>query len=85
MKIADMVGNYVAGNYFQSLERPENRKFIQAVKKRYGPERVTTGPMEAAYSGVHLWAQAVRQAGAGKTERARRQQLTNSRPPAGPC
>jgi len=85
MKIADMEGNYVAGNYFQSLDRPENRTFIQAIKQRYGPERVTTGPMETAYSGVYLWSQAVRKAGSDDV-RAIRKALADQRydAPGGP-
>jgi urea transport system substrate-binding protein len=85
MKIADMVGNYVAGNYFQSLDRPENRTFVEAVKERYGPERVTTGPMESAYSGVYLWAQSVLQAGSDDV-RAIRKALAGQRydAPGGP-
>jgi urea ABC transporter urea binding protein len=85
MTIADMVGNYVAGNYFQSLDLPQNRKFVQAIKDRYGPERVTTGPMESAYSGVYLWAQAVRQAGSDDV-RAIRKALAGQRydAPGGP-
>jgi urea transport system substrate-binding protein len=78
MKIADMVGNYVAGNYFQSIDRPENRKFVEAIKAKYGPQRVTTGPMESAYSGVYLWAQAVRQAGSDDV-RAIRKALADQR------
>lgn len=62
LNIKDMVGNYSAWNYFQSLKTPENQKFVDAFKKRYGSKRVTDDPMEAAYFGVNLWAEAVREA-----------------------
>jgi urea transport system substrate-binding protein len=55
----ETLGDYAAWNYFQSLDRPENRVFVEKFRARYGPQRVTADPMEAAYLGVHLWAQAV--------------------------
>lgn len=59
----EMAGNYAAWNYFQSIKSPENTAFVDAFKKKYGIDRVTDDPMEAAYFGVHLWALAVEQAG----------------------
>jgi len=61
----DIAGNYAAWNYFQSIDRAENRLFVDAFRARYGPQRVTSDPMEAAYVGVNLWAQAVEAAGCG--------------------
>lgn len=58
-----LAGDYAAWNYFQSLDTPENRSFVSRFKARYGAERVTDDPMEAAYFGVFLWAQAVEDAG----------------------
>jgi urea transport system substrate-binding protein len=63
MNVADMAGDYAAWNYFQSVEGARNQAFIENIRSRYGPERVVTDPMEAAYIGVHLWAQAVELAG----------------------
>lgn len=59
----DITGDYAAWNYFQSIERAENRRFVQSFRNRYGPQRVTSDPMEAAYLGVNMWAQAVTEAG----------------------
>jgi urea transport system substrate-binding protein len=59
----DIAGDYAAWNYFQCIDRPQNHSFVQRFRERYGPGLATTDPMEAAYFGVHLWAQAVRQAG----------------------
>lgn len=56
------VGHYAAWNYFQSVDTPENNRFVQRYKARHGSEAVTSDPMEAAYAGVKLWAQAVRNA-----------------------
>ena len=59
----DMAGHYAAWCYFQSLERPENLAFVRAFKARYGADRTTSDVMVTAYNSVHLWAQAVREAG----------------------
>jgi len=63
MKVKDMVGDYAAWNYFQSIETPENQRFVAKFKEKYGVDRVTNDPIEAAYFGVYLWAQAVEKAG----------------------
>ncbi|MFP4102013.1 urea ABC transporter substrate-binding protein [Coleofasciculus sp.] len=54
---------YAAWNYFQTVNTPENQEFVKAFKAKYGEDRVTNDPMEAAYIGVYLWKQAVEQAG----------------------
>jgi urea transport system substrate-binding protein len=59
---ADMVGDYAAWNYFQSLDRPENQAFVKAFKARFGADRTTSDVTVASYNGVRLWAQAVREA-----------------------
>jgi urea transport system substrate-binding protein len=59
----DMVGDYAAWNYFQSIDRPENRAFVAAFQEAYGADRTTSDVMVAAYDSVRLWAQAVREAG----------------------
>lgn len=55
-------GHYAAWNYFQTVDSPENKKWVEDFKKEYGAERVTNDPMEAAYIMVYLWKQAVEQA-----------------------
>ena len=57
-----MVGDYAAWNYFQAITSKHNRDFVANFKDKYGNDRVTDDPMEAAYFGVHLWAQAVKDA-----------------------
>ena len=56
-------GHYAAWNYFQTVDNPANKKFVEAFKKKYGQDRVTNDPMEAAYIAVYLWKQAVEKAG----------------------
>ncbi|TAF05772.1 MAG: urea ABC transporter substrate-binding protein [Nostocales cyanobacterium] len=58
-----VVGDYAVWNYFQNINNPQNREFIQNFKTEYGENRVTSDPIEAGYFGVYLWAQAVKNAG----------------------
>jgi len=67
----ETLGDYAAWNYFQSLDRPKNHIFVEKVRHRYGRQRVTADPMEAGYLGVHLWAQAVEEAGTTDTSAVR--------------
>ena len=54
--------HYAAWNYFQTVDSPESKTFVEAFKKEYGDERVVNDPMEAAYIMVYLWKQAVEEA-----------------------
>ncbi|MFO0969178.1 MAG: urea ABC transporter substrate-binding protein [Gemmataceae bacterium] len=58
----DMAGDYVACSYFMSLGDEANREFVKKFRARFGPERVTSDPMLAAYASVHVWAEAVAKA-----------------------
>ncbi|MGL5834738.1 MAG: urea ABC transporter substrate-binding protein [Waterburya sp.] len=64
-------GHYASWNYFQTVESPANDKFVKAFKAKYGEERVTNDPMEAAYIMVYLWKQAVEKAGTTDLEPVR--------------
>jgi urea transport system substrate-binding protein len=59
----DAAGDYAVWSYFQSINRPQNHAFVRRMQARYGAQRVTSDPVEAAYVGVYLWSQAVRKAG----------------------
>jgi urea transport system substrate-binding protein len=63
MDVPPLVGHLAAWNYFQSIDTPENKKFVEAFKKEYGQDRVTDDPIEAAYYGVYIWKKAVEKAG----------------------
>lgn len=58
-----VVGDYAVWNYFQTIDSPANAEFVEAYQARFGSERPLGDPLEAAWFGVKLWAQAVRQAG----------------------
>lgn len=54
--------HYACWSYFQSLDTSRNRQFVANFQQRYGSDRVTSAPIEAAYTQVYLWKQAVEQA-----------------------
>jgi len=73
-----LVGHLAAWNYFQSIDSPLNTGFIAKwkayVKKANlpdGDKRVTNDPMEATYIGIHMWKQAVIQAGSFNVDAVR--------------
>ena len=65
------VGHYASWSYFQSIDTPENNRFVQNFRACYGDLRVTSDPIEAAYSQVYLWKQAVEAAESFDTDRVR--------------
>ncbi|WP_075364785.1 urea ABC transporter substrate-binding protein [Desulfosporosinus metallidurans] len=60
---ANMKGQLVSWNYYQTTDTPENKEFVKKYKAKYGADRVTDDPIEAAYDAVYLWAAAVKKAG----------------------
>jgi urea transport system substrate-binding protein len=70
--------HYAVWSYFQSIPGEANRRFVAAFQQRYGSDRVTSDPVESAYVGVRLWAQAVRDAGTADPEQVNRAMLQQS-------
>jgi urea transport system substrate-binding protein len=64
-------GHYACWSYFQSLDTPTNRQFVENFQRRYGADRVTSDPIATAYTQVYLWKQAVEQAQSFEVERVR--------------
>ncbi len=58
----DLTGQYAAWNYFQSVDSPENATFIEAFQAKYGDDRPTSDPMEAAYTSLYLYKNMVEKA-----------------------
>ncbi len=58
----NLVGVNSCMGYFQSVNRPQNSKFVAAFKAKYGPKRVVGDTMEAGYTSVYLWKLAVEKA-----------------------
>jgi urea transport system substrate-binding protein len=59
-----LLGHLAAWNYFESVDNPDNKKFIDDwhtfTKK---PNRTTNDPMEAHYIGFNMWVKGVEKAG----------------------
>jgi two-component system, NtrC family, sensor kinase len=64
-------GHYAVWTYFQSIDSSTNQTFVQQFKARYGQSRVTSDPIEAAYTQVYLWKQAVEMAQSFDSDRVR--------------
>lgn len=64
-------GHLAAWNYFQSIKRPENESFIARFQAKYGKDRVTDDPIEAAYFQVYFWKLAVEKAGSIDVDKVR--------------
>jgi urea transport system substrate-binding protein len=69
MDTGALVGHLAAWNYYQSVNTPQNKTFVQSFKAYAkkanlpgGDKRVTDDPMEAAYFGVYVWKQAAEKA-----------------------
>jgi urea transport system substrate-binding protein len=58
----NVVGFYAAMKYFQSLDNPNNKKFVTAFKARWGANSVIGDVTQAAYLGPWLWKAAVEKA-----------------------
>ncbi len=69
--IENIVGQYVAWNYYQTTPGAKNEAFVKAYKARFGQDRVTDDPIEAGYVGVHLWAMAAEKAGSTDPEKVK--------------
>lgn len=73
-----LVGNLAAWNYFQSVDNPTNKQFVEqwkayakAHKLPNADTAVTNDPMEATWVGMHMWAQAVEKAKSTDVDKVR--------------
>jgi len=69
--IKNIVGQYVAWNYYETTPGAANDTFVKAYKAKFGADRVTDDPIEAGYVGVHLWAMAAEKAGSTDVEKVK--------------
>ncbi len=68
---ATVKGHLAAWNYFQSIDTPVNKAFVQRFQKMYGKDRVTDDPIAAAYAQVYLWKNAVEKAKSTDVDKVR--------------
>ncbi|GAB3839712.1 urea ABC transporter substrate-binding protein [Micromonospora andamanensis] len=64
-------GQLTAWNYYQTTPGAANEKFVAAYKAKYGSDKPTSDPMEAAYVSVYLWKAMVEKAGTFDVEKVR--------------
>jgi urea transport system substrate-binding protein len=74
LNAADLAGGYACWTYFQSLDTPINKAFVERFREKY-PGRCLTDPMATAYDAVKLWAQAVSDAQSLDPKKIRRAML----------
>ena len=67
--VSNLVGQYTAWNYYQTVDSPANKKFVAAFKAEYGDSKHTSDPMEAAYASMYLYKGAVEKAGSFDPEK----------------
>lgn len=53
--VENVAGQLTAWNYYQTVESPTNAEFVAAFQEKYGADRPTSDPMEAAYTSLYLW------------------------------
>jgi len=68
MGAENAVGHYTSFNYFQTVDTPENKSFVERYKAKYGKDAVTNAVMEAAYFQTYLLAQAIEKVGGTDTD-----------------
>jgi urea transport system substrate-binding protein len=66
-----LAGQLTAWNYYQTTPGATNEKFVKAYKAKYGADKPTSDPMEAAYTSVYLWKAMVEKAGSFEVEKVK--------------
>ena len=65
-----LVGHLAAWNYFQTIDTPENKAYIEEWRAfTKNPKRTFNDPMEAHVIGFHMWVKAVEKAGSFDTDK----------------
>lgn len=59
----NFAGFFSSMKYFQSLDNPNNKTFVEAFRAKYGPKAVIGDVTQAGYLGPWLWKAAVERAG----------------------
>ena len=60
--VQNITNQLTAWNYYQTIDTPVNNEFVQAYKAKFGADKPTSDPMEAAYVSVYLWKNTVEKA-----------------------
>uniref|UniRef100_UPI00242DB5E0 urea ABC transporter substrate-binding protein n=1 Tax=Gordonia paraffinivorans TaxID=175628 RepID=UPI00242DB5E0 len=70
--VENIAGQLVAWNYYQTVDNPQNKSFVQDYKDAYGANKPTSDPMEAAYTSVYLWKNTVEKANSFDVEEVKK-------------
>ena len=60
--VQNITDQLTAWNYYQTIDTPVNNEFVKAYKDKFGADKPTSDPMEAAYLSVYLWKNTVEKA-----------------------
>ncbi|AMO61814.1 urea ABC transporter, urea binding protein [Mycolicibacterium phlei] len=60
--VENIEGQLTAWNYYETVDNPVNKEFVKAYKAKFGADKPTSDPMEAAYVSVYLWKNTVEKA-----------------------
>lgn len=61
----------VAWNYYMTTDTPKNKEFVAAYQAKYGKDKPTSDPMEAAYTSMFVWKAMVEKAGSFDPEKVK--------------
>jgi urea transport system substrate-binding protein len=61
-------GHYFPSSYFQTMNTPDNKKFVARYKSKFGSDQPTNMPVQASYSSVKLVAEAIEKGGEATSE-----------------
>ena len=64
-------GHYILSSYFQTVESPVNRDWMDGFRQSFGRDRLFGDTMEAGWCLMHLWKSAVEKAGSFATAAVR--------------
>ena len=56
------IGSYACFDYFNTIDTPENKKFVDDYYAKFGTDTTISNSTEAAYHGVYLLAEAIKKA-----------------------
>lgn len=60
--VQNITGQLTAWNYYETDDNPTNKTFVKAYQDKFGADKPTSDPMEAAYTSVYLWKNTVEKA-----------------------
>jgi urea transport system substrate-binding protein len=66
-----LAGQLTAWNYYMTTPGAANEKFVKAYQAKYGSDKPTSDPMEAAYVSLYLWKAMVEKAGSFDVEKVK--------------